>query len=401
VRRTGLRRAALAVTFTALATLSSAGVVPGARTHSANAAVEDPTPTFAYYYIWYNASSWNRGKTDYPLVGRYSSDDADVMAQQIDEAKQAGIRGFIVSWKRRSTPDQPLSERLQALVRIADEKDFKLALIYEGLDFHRNPLPVEKVESDLRYFAIRYADDRAFDFYPKPMVIWGGTWEFTTAEIRRVTEPLRNKLMILASEKSPGDYLRVAPLVDGNAYYWSSVNPDTFPDYQGKLTAMGQSVHSYGGLWVAPVAPGFDARGVGGTTVVDRKEGETLRIEYDTAIRSEPDMIGLISWNEYSENSHVEPSRNYGYRYLEVLADILHAPAPQFPDWDSSGPQGHTKGTMAYFSIGLLLALLIGSIVLIGRRRGGGGGSWPRRGGDDGGADEDLDNVRAEEENYA
>ena len=34
-----------------------------------------PDPLFAYYYIWFNADSWNRAKIDYPLLGRYSSDD--------------------------------------------------------------------------------------------------------------------------------------------------------------------------------------------------------------------------------------------------------------------------------------------------------------------------------------
>ena len=32
-------------------------------------------PVLAYYYIWYNPESWNRAKIDYPLLGRYSSDD--------------------------------------------------------------------------------------------------------------------------------------------------------------------------------------------------------------------------------------------------------------------------------------------------------------------------------------
>ena len=29
---------------------------------------------FAYYYIWFNVSSWERAKSDYPTLGRYSSD---------------------------------------------------------------------------------------------------------------------------------------------------------------------------------------------------------------------------------------------------------------------------------------------------------------------------------------
>src|SRR5262245_17421603 len=56
-------------------------------------------PVLAYYYIWFDTKSWDRAKTDYPLLGRYSSDDADVMLQHITWAKSAGINGFIVSWK--------------------------------------------------------------------------------------------------------------------------------------------------------------------------------------------------------------------------------------------------------------------------------------------------------------
>jgi len=136
------------------------------------------------------------------------------------------------------------------------------------------------------------------------------------------------------------------------------------------LDAMSQVIHADGGLWVAPAAPGFDATdpALGGTTVVDRKDGETLRTEYATALNSNPDMIGIISWNEFSENSHVEPSYNYGCRYLEVLADLLGAPPPECAPFDLSGQQGHTTGTWGYVTVALLVILLVGSIVLIGRR---------------------------------
>ena len=74
------------------------------------AAAADP-PVYAYYYIWFNASSWNRAKQDYPLLGRYSSDEQRVMRQQIRWARAAGIDGWIVSWK-----DTPvLTARLTAL----------------------------------------------------------------------------------------------------------------------------------------------------------------------------------------------------------------------------------------------------------------------------------------------
>lgn len=276
-------------------------------------------PVLAYYYIWFDSQSWNRAKTDYPILGRYSSDDADVMRQHVKWAKDAGINGFIVSWKSTGK----LNRRLEQLIEIADEEDFKLVMIYQGLNFFREPLPVEQVSEDWSYFIENYSQHRAFDLFEKPVMIWSGTWEFSEEQIASVVQDKREDLLVLASEKNVKGYERLAGLVDGNAYYWSSVNPDTNPNYPGKLIEMSDVIHADGGLWIAPAAPGFDARLVGGTRSIDRKEGETLEVQIRAALESSPDAIGLISWNEFSENSHIEPSEDHGYRYLEVIDEIL------------------------------------------------------------------------------
>ena len=278
---------------------------------------DNSVPLLAYYYIWFDTQSWDRAKTDYPILGRYSSDDADIMRRHIQWAKTAGIDGFIVSWKGTDK----LNRRLAQLVQIAEEENFKLAINYESLDFHRNPLPPQQVDADLNFFVQHYADNPVFHLFAKPMVIWAGTWEFSLDEIESVTQTKRNDLLILASEKNVEGYQRLSEFVDGDAYYWSSVNPESHSGYLDKLIAMGEAVHTNGGMWIAPAAPGFDARLVGGTSVVERKDGETLKTELNTALRSIPDAVGLISWNEFSENSHIEPSQSYGNLYLEVLAE--------------------------------------------------------------------------------
>jgi hypothetical protein len=280
----------------------------------------DPVPVLSYYYIWFDTQSWDRAKTDYPLLGKYSSSNVEVMRQHIKWAKAAGITGFIVSWKSTDK----LNQRLEQLIKVADEENFKLAIIYQGLDFYREPLPVQQIDADLSYFIDHYADDPAFSIFEKPLVIWSGTWKFSRQDVENVVNGKRDQILILASEKNVDGYKRIADLVDGNAYYWSSVNPDTFPGYADKLAGMSQAIHANGGLWIAPASPGFDARLVGGQTIVDRKNGETLQIQFNTALQSSPDAIGLISWNEFSENSHVEPSEKYGHRYLDVLSNIRH-----------------------------------------------------------------------------
>jgi len=319
----------------------------------------NPVPVLAYYYIWFDTTSWDRAKTDFPLLGHYSSDNADVMRQHIKWAKSAGINGFIVSWK--ST--EKLNKRLEQLIQIANQENFKLVVIYQGLDFQRDPLAIKQIDSDFSYFIDHFADDPVFDLYEKPVLIWSGTWKFSRDEVESVVQGKGDHLLILASEKNVDGYQRIADLVDGDAYYWSSVNPDTFPSYPEKLAAMSDAIHSNGGIWIAPAAVGFDARKIGGTTVVERQDGKNLQTQFNVAIGSSPDAIGLISWNEFSENSQIEPSENYDKRYLNVLAKILHAPGPKVSDFDSSEP----GGTLNVLGFGRTAALgLVGVLIILG-----------------------------------
>ncbi|MGH2628492.1 MAG: endo-1,3-alpha-glucanase family glycosylhydrolase, partial [Anaerolineales bacterium] len=315
----------------ALAALWLAGTPP--RLSSAQS---PPIPLLAYYYIWFDPGSWERAKSDLPLLGRYSSSDPEVMRQHVRWARDVGIEGFIVSWKGTEV----LNARLASLVEIAADEDFHLAIIYQGLDFERNPLPVEQVAAHLESFLQQYGDHPVFQRLGKPLLIWSGTWEFSAEEVAIVASRLQGEFFLLASERQVDEYERLAQWVDGNAYYWSSVDPVDTPGYQEKLTAMGEVVHRSGGLWIAPAAPGFDARLIGGARVIERDDGETLRRQMAAALGSAPDAIGLISWNEFSENSHVEPSRNYGSRYLEVIADLRGGQAPEIPGFDSDEPAG-------------------------------------------------------------
>lgn len=321
-----------------------------------------PIPVLAYYYIWYNQNSWGRAKTDYPSLGQYTSNDAEVIRQHIQWAQAAGIQGFIVSWKNTDF----LSENLRVLIKISEELNFKLVIIYQGLDFERKPLPVDIIGEDLDYFINNFAQSPVFNLFEKPVVIWSGSWEFNPTDIAEVTQKRRSDLLILASEKNEKNYLRVADLFDGDAYYWSSVNPETYPSYTQKLNQMGETVHAHHGLWIAPAAVGFDARLVGGTSVVDRKNGETLREEFNAAYQSSPDAIGLISWNEFSENTYIEPSQKYGNLYLKVVADINRVDPPVIESFDSSEPNPNIKvdGTSGrYAALGGLILLVAASTV--------------------------------------
>jgi hypothetical protein len=323
-----------------------------------------PTPVLAYYYIWYDHRSWRRAKIDYPLLGRYSSDDVAVLRTHVAWAQWAGLDGFLVSWK--STPT--LDRRLAKLVRVADAAHFKLALVYEGLDFQRRPLPVRRIRADLEAFAARWRRDPAFDLFGRPVVVWSGTWKFTPAAVAAVTSAVRPELSVLASERSVAGFERLRTAVDGDAYYWSSVDPAKDRAAGQKLEEMAAAVHRTGGLWIPPVAPGFDARLIGGHRIVARREGETLRNELDAAQQSSPDALGLISWNEFSENSEVEPSVKFGRSTLDTLRDLLRVGVTASGDFDSSDAPATNIGYGVPLLVGIGLIVAAGAGAVVWRR---------------------------------
>jgi hypothetical protein len=308
-------------------------------------------PVLAYYYIWFNPSSWNRAKVDYPLLGRYSSDESAVMRQHISMAKSAGIEGFLVSWKDTPT----LTPRLERLAQVAREMDFSLGVVYQGLDFARQPLPIEKVRHDLQVFADDFAANPVFDILGAPVVVWTGTRDFSREDIASVVAPVADRVTVLASASSVEDYERVADVVAGNAHYWGAVNPEK-TWYPPRMREMGAAVRARGGLWIAPAAPGFDARLVGGSSVVPRDGTQTLAKELAVAASSAPDAIGLISWNEFSENTHVEPSEDYGKAALEEVARFVGGDPQQVMGVDSSGATGGHAGFPGWVAL-LLTAI--------------------------------------------
>lgn len=324
-----------AISVAALAALAAGA--PHASPAAAGVGGERPL-VLAYYYIWYEAGSWDRAKSDLPALGPYSSADPAVIAQHVAWAKAAGIDGFIVSWKHEPRLDEPLA----TLVEAARKADLGLVLLYQGLDFFRQPLDAGRVADDLLWFMDRYGDDPVFGPFGPPVIIFSGTPSFPVDAIRSVREAVlaAGPVELLGSERSGDDYAARRGVLDGDAYYWSSVDPVRDRSYLERLSALATSVRDDGGLWIAPVAPGFDARLIGGSRVIDRADGATFRAEWTTALSTEPDALGIISWNEFSENSHIEPSRDHGTTYLTATAGLVRETLGRATATDPAGATG-------------------------------------------------------------
>jgi hypothetical protein len=78
---------------------------------------------------------------------------------------------------------------------------------------------------------------------------------------------------------------------------------------------------------IASAFPGFHdiykEAGVGSSYGhLDFNDGETFEFTLQKALESDPDVIQVVTWNDYGEGTMVEPTLEYGYKYLELIQKI-------------------------------------------------------------------------------
>ncbi len=324
---------------------------------------------FAYYYLWWSADHWHQALgSSYPLTASplplparldadgchpsasypgatvtdvpariYSQDDPGFIEADVREAAAAGLAGFAVNWigtgtAAQSSSSNPYSRRLQAMVdavhRVnAEGIPFKLWL---SLKASASVLPPQAIANDLGYFARTYGTDPAFDRAPtgRPTVIWNGSRKYATATLRDISAAYRPSLRILGDETTwSADR---APYLDGDAYYWSSQDPYANPQSFDQLRALAAAVRGSGRnpdgsekAWIAPLAPGYDKQLAGGGSCTPRRGGETLRRLFAGNGTTRPEAWALISWNEITEGTYIDPMTRYGRQDLDVVRSLV------------------------------------------------------------------------------
>lgn len=330
-------------------------------------------PLFVHYYLWWDSPHWKSkvgtayaaaaqaslpaalaangctastrytGDTLLDVPARpslYSQDDPRTFVRHVQEASAAGIDGFVVSWSGSGTATQTaasatFSRRLAMLVSavaahnaMAGARPFKLMIGYQGLDNSRSPRATGAVANDLAYFVRAYASSPVFRvpaYGTKPVVMFLDSRKFSIPSLHSVIDPVHRWVTFVGDEHGLTDWNRGASGVfDGDGWYWSSQNPYTNPGSFGQLRALSGTLHAEHKLWFSPLAAGYNKSNFGlGGSCVPRNGTQTLRTLYAGNATSNPDGWMLISWNEFLENTYIEPSLRYGAADLVAIRELF------------------------------------------------------------------------------
>lgn len=276
----------------------------------------------AFYYSWFDENTWTYDKLPDLPAEQYVSRDRSVMGRHIDQAKAAGIDGFLVAWYGPAGGNQT-EPNLAALLEEAAARDFKIGILFEtdspfigGVDGVTGALQ-HALSVHASQPAFLRADGRPVIFFWRPGIYGAGTW----ASIRSQADPSNNAIWV-----AEGVDTNLLTVFDGHYLYSNTWNPPADltavnQKFARQVDAMRQSTGAPR-LWVATVMPGYnDTRirpGVGFAR--DREGGNFFAQSWQAAIASAPNWVVLTSFNEWPEGTYIEPSAAYGDQYLGLTA---------------------------------------------------------------------------------
>ena len=275
-----------------LVTLVACGLVSGAAAA--------PPRSGIFFYPWYGTPGYDGGwvhwqqagaappatiaSSFYPARGIYSSSDALLLGAQLAEIRAAGVDQVIVSWWGRGSAEDA---RLAALLAAARAHGLSVGAHVEPYDGRT----VASVERDVAYLRGLGIEDvyvyRPFELSP---LEWAAFNERVDG-VRVWAETA------LAGRAAAGRF-------DGLYTY------DILVHHAGKLHRICAQARKVRLLCAPSVGPGYDARRAGlDARVKPRRNGATYDSMWRAAIRAQPDMVTITSYNEWHEGTQIEPAR--------------------------------------------------------------------------------------------
>ena len=295
-------------------------------------------PLYAvHYFTWYQegfgsahwcdepASGW---VTDVPQLGYYSSLHGDTLATHLVQLEGLGMDVVILNLHVDGEGLNVYQARVaQRMMKIAKARSSRLRFVINLCPYTRDHDRIRAAFVILRKDIIELENYLHIGSRPAFMVFWSGAFDGDleiveqlrgeTDGYMRIGVFTRLNKMTTEARKTFGLFdavSQLSPLELGEPSRWEETWQREYD-----ASAMGSGYHC------VTLSPGYDdshlldPNRVGGVRTVPRREGKTYRRTMDFALRQEsPTLVIVNSFNEFHENTHIEPSQKYGMFYLDM-----------------------------------------------------------------------------------
>jgi PKD repeat protein len=308
-----------------------------------------------YYYPWWKQLYWDDGHKSYPNLDEYDSQSLAVINQHIRWAVDYGIDFFAMSWwGPGSWEDKTLRDYyLQA----EESSEIKFCIHYESVgclnkppgqpidfnsQFDESQTRKEKFLSDLDYIAGTFFNEPQYlKINGRPVIIFYSAMDYQNAaealaQFKQSMDPqpylIADAVCFgLSIEDLDWDFLSSFDAITGYNMYTSNQSMHSYflSKVSGKYAEFKHYAESYGLSFIPNVMPGFDDTAIReGRPPLDRNNGQFYKEYWQLAIEYlELDLnaIMITSFNEWFEDTQIEPATEYGMKYLEITKESLEA----------------------------------------------------------------------------
>lgn len=297
------------------------------------------------YYLWFGegfgAPHWNDDPVsghvaDKPILGYYGSVKGQTINSHLDLFEQMGLDYVILNLHLDCNGVNGLELLgIQHVFDIASNRNSSLKFSIQIAPYSDDIVELEKV---LRMIDKLFADHPNYlklEDGPVLFWFWSSAYDGNKSFISSIANATKQFTNIAVSLRLPDDtdeekltfgffdgFVPFSPLELAEEKNWLRVWNAA---YQGAR-------HAGMRYRAVTLSPGYDDSGLTATNrignpyrVVSRKDGDTYRTGMDFVenLSEKPDLVMISTFNEFHENTHIEPSMNNGMKYIELTAHFV------------------------------------------------------------------------------
>lgn len=282
-----------------------APLLPGcspAQPRRANQIAQPTAQVGVHYFTWYRRTEgrrWGNGATDVhegapmPSLGWYNSNDREVMDAHITQMLAAGIDFAIVNIIADSPPSWAFAHRF--FDRLPG-KALRAAVMIDGLNTAPAATKASWVDKAKTEFA---SHTNYFRLREEPLILlFSASLDFETPGAQ-----LRNVYWTRTYDAGRNTFNPAGALHPTDWPFWA---PTPQPLING----------------IVPVMPGYDDTRLGRPTPMQhpRENGRTYHEQWQRALSLKPELVLIYGWNEYFEQTAIEPTDAWGDSYVTWTA---------------------------------------------------------------------------------
>lgn len=290
-----------------------------------------------------------------PLLGYYAEEDIKVAEQHIEWASQYGVSFFAYDWYWGGQSTY-LNHAIDNFLKAPNNSKLKFSLLWAN---HSDvPRSLKEFDDMVAYWLKHYlAHPRYYRINEKPVVfVFSGSqleinakkfgWT-VNALFKRADEMARGFglsgiYFVATTNARPSDELENQLLGQGFSAYsgWNYVvskDKSQVADYQSMVETyidLYNAVRLTKGVlpYVIPASPGWDSRPWHGASAVVRNDstpakfGQMLRGAkqlIDSNKTGVPNIVMIEAWNEFGEGAYIEPTKKWGFEYLDAINNVF------------------------------------------------------------------------------